>query len=158
MANILVKNDPSLQRGQLEQSLSDDRVLDAFDHLLYKYGYSGTNIVDALTAFYIVSWEIVNDTDASKNVQGIRATHDKLLQAALNNPKLTSLSNEDKQKFAETLAYQVVLTAAAKNELVREGDTARLQQLRGQVRTAAMTIGPDPYTLKLTEHGLVPKS
>jgi hypothetical protein len=154
----LVKNDPSLHRSDLERSFGNNQIIGAFDRLLSNFGYSGANVVNALTAFYIVSWEIVNNADASNNVQGIRATHDKLLQAALNNPNLTSLSNEEKQKFAETLAYQVVLTGAAKNELIREGDTARLQQLRGQVRTAAMKLGPDPYTLKLTDQGLVPKS
>jgi hypothetical protein len=158
IVSSLLKNDPSLQRRQLETDFTNDQILNAFDHLLSKFGYSGTNVVDTLAAFYIVSWELVNNADASHNIQGIRATHDKLLHAALNNPKLTSLSNDEKQKFAETLAYQVVLTGAAKNELIREGDTARLQQLRGQVRTAAMKLGPDPYTLKLTDQGLVPKS
>jgi hypothetical protein len=154
----LIANDPSLDHVELEAGFKRDQILSTFDKLLATFGYSGANIVDALTAFYIVSWEIVNNADASHNIQGIRATHDKLLHAALNNPKLTSLSNDEKQKFAETLAYQVVLTGAAKNELIREGDTARLQQLRGQVRTAAMKLGPDPYTLKLTDQGLVPKS
>jgi hypothetical protein len=154
----LIASDGSLRRTDLERSFSNNRIVGAFDRLLSTFGYSGTNVVDSLTAFYIVSWEIVNNADASNNVQGIRATHDKLLQAALNNPRLTSLSNEEKQQFAETLAYQVVLTGAAKNELIREGDTARLQQLRGQVRSAAMKLGPDPYLLKLTDQGLVPNS
>jgi hypothetical protein len=155
----LIKREPSLQRAQLERAFGGNKVVKAFDRVLANFGYSGTHLIDVLTVYIIISWEIVNHGDvANNNERGIRATHDRLLQAALHNRKLITASDSEKQRFAEALAYQTMLTTAAVTKARRTGNEAALQQLRGQVRTAAMQIGPDPYTLKLTDEGLVPKS
>jgi hypothetical protein len=156
--NKIVDNNPHIQRSALERDFAGDRIVRRFDQMLAKRGFSGTNLVDVLATFYLSSWEIVNDTDSDTNPRGVRAMRDRLLQSALRSAKLTSLSNEDKQKFAESLAYQVMVTASAVGEATKTGNREALQQLRGQVRSAAMELGPDPYTLKLTDQGLVPKS
>jgi hypothetical protein len=85
-----------------------------------------------------------------------RAVRDQLLRAAVRTPAMLKLSNVEKQKGAEWIAYQVVMDAALNDSFTRKGDVAKLQVLRAQVREAAMRLGPDPTKLKLTKAGFVP--
>lgn len=142
-------------RSKLEQALGGDAVLKQFDRLLQNYGYSSTNIADVMTAYSIIAWEVVNGADASHNMEGIRSVNAQLRGALLSNARLSQLADEQKQRIAEVMAYQTVLAAALSQRMIRDNNQSGLQQLRTQVRQAALQWGDDPQRLRLTARGFV---
>jgi hypothetical protein len=153
-----IKTDPSLDRAKLEEGFANNQVLKSFAELLANYGYSSTNLADVMTAYYVVCWEVVNGTDASGNSGGISAVNAQLKGALLANLNFQRLPDTDKQQVAEVMAYQTVIVASAKNELIKRGDQAGLQRLRQSVRQGVLQMGVDLSRLKLTSQGFVPAS
>jgi hypothetical protein len=142
-------------RPILEKAFAGDAVFVQFKALAARYGLSATNVVDVMATYSLVTWKVATGgTDAGAS--SARAVRSQLLHAALDNAAMQKTSNADRQKLAEALAYQVVMETILNDAISRQGDAAKLQALRAMVREAAMHVGPDPTTLKLTEAGLVP--
>jgi hypothetical protein len=153
-----LSNGNAKARAQLEQAFANDVVLKDFDQLLHNYGYSGTNLADVLTGYEVISWEVVNGMDASHDAAGIHAANAQLRAAILASPRLLALSDADKQRIAEGLAYQCVIATGVNRKLVEARDLPSLQEFRSQVRQAAMQWGADPLHLLLTDRGFVRRS
>jgi hypothetical protein len=141
-------------RPVFEKAFANDAVYRQFQAVLVRLRLSPTNFVDVTSAYSLITWQIATgeDADAIPAAQAVRA---QLLRRASNNAALLNMPNAQKQRAAEWIAYQVVMDAAMLNAFRRQGDTAKVQALRAQVREAAMHIGPDPARLKLTKAGLI---
>ncbi len=150
----IAKTNPS-QAGSVQQALYTDQIWREFNRLLGSFGYSGTNLADVMTAYYIINWEVVNGADASRNRAGIQAVHDQLTTALLSDPKVAGLGDVDKQRAAEGLGLMAAVAGGAKNELVKSGDRAGLAQLQSAVHQSVLQQGIDLKRLKLTAQGFV---
>jgi hypothetical protein len=151
MVAVLTRANPA-NRPMTEHAFANDVVFQKFQALLAGYGFSATNLVDVMTGYNLITWEIATGGEAA-DAGAIRAVRRQLLRAAAANPAVLRMSNAEKQKLAEWMAYQVVMDAVLNDAFIRQGDNAKLQDLRAKVRDAAMRLGPDPTRLKLTETG-----
>lgn len=149
-------SDPKVQ-ASLRQSIESNAIWDSFDDVLGNFGYSSDNLADVTTAYYVMTWEVVNDEDATLHPSGIRAAHQTIEAAMAARPELQSLSDAEKQEACEIMAYMATVAGAAKNELRDSGDTLRLAQLQDTVRQSVLKQGVDLRKLQLTDQGFVDK-
>ena len=156
MIDTIGGQDPA-KRAQAEKAFADDVVLKEFERAVSEEGYSSHNVADDMAALLVVCWEIFNDREASK--PQIRGAHQQVRGIFLGNPALRAMTNAERQDMAERIAYQVVMSFAAKEAAVRSGDPARLAQMRQS--TAAMLLQQldiDISRQRLTESGFHRKS
>jgi len=154
--NVLTSIADPAARESLQQAMQNNNILKQFDQLLHQYGYDIGNVADVMTAYYVITWEVVNDQDASRYKSGIQAFHDRLVASLSASPELTGMSDADKQTTAETLSYMAALAAAARNQLKQRGDTAGLGRVQQQVHAATLRMGVDLKALRLTANGFEP--
>lgn len=141
---------------KLQQVLGHNDVVGNFNRLLGRYGYSGQNFADVLTAFTVMSWEIVNGRDAT--APEIKGVNRQVRGWVAGNGRIRRLPDRDKQSLAEEMVYQVSLGVASKNQLVKSGDDARLAQLREAVAASLAGMGLDVSRLALTDRGFEPRA
>jgi uncharacterized caspase-like protein/Tfp pilus assembly protein PilF len=136
-------NNPAL-RPTLEQTFANDAALKAFDGVVAAHGYSGRNVADALAALLWTSWQIVNGvtlTDAQ-----IRGIHQQARAVFIGTPELRALPAATRQQVAETIAYAVVVLAAA----TQTGDPKVLAETQATATTVKSIIGVDLAELEVT--------
>ena len=144
------------QRGQLEKAFANDAVLKSFDRFMSAHGYSSHNVADAMTALLVVCWEISTGGQASSGQ--VAGANRQIRGVFLKSPQLSGMSNAERQEMAEHIAYQVVLSASARNEYLRSNDQAHLEQLRGSAASLMRQQGIDLARLRLTDEGFVKSS
>src|SRR5690606_34878339 len=66
--------DPAVQ-AQIEQRVATDAVWHQFHEVLSGAGYSTTSLADVTTAYYLITWEVVNGPDATMNAASLQAVH-----------------------------------------------------------------------------------
>jgi len=138
---------------QFEEILARSDVVGDFNRLLARYGYSGTNVADVMTAYFVMSWEVVTGREATAaQIKGVNA---QMRESIATNGRLLHMDDREKQSAAENMIYQVALSSQSKNELVKKRDTARLGALRDGVSASMRELGFDFRTLSLTERGFV---
>lgn len=126
----------------------------AFDQLLSQFGYSSHNLADVATAYLIMSWEIVNDADASEQTDGIAAVHRRLLAAFAQNLQVLRFSDAAKQEAAETMTLSIMLALAASREYRERGESEPLDRLRAGLRAGVQkSFGIDLGAARLTRDG-----
>lgn len=152
----LSKNYPE-QSAQVKKIFQSGSLLTLFDNLLQKFNFSPNNLGDVFTAFIILSWEVVNNGDATQYPKGIVATRERVTAALARNKRIKALDNESKQKMAEAFADLAMLNTLARKELIREKDTARLWRLEKTVQKTVDGMGLDLSKLQLTNQGFVKK-
>ena len=139
----------------LEARIRSGAMLDEFDALLRRYGYSPTNLGDVLAAYLILSWEVANGRDASAEPEGMRAVRRQLAGPLASVGAVAGLDDAAKQGQAERSAYVALLATMLARELEVGGDRSRLAALRGSVRRSVQASGIDLRSLELTRDGLV---
>jgi hypothetical protein len=148
-------SDASL-RAELEKTFADNAVLKEFDRVMSANGYSSRNVADDMAVLLQMTWETFSGSTASRaQIKGIRR---QVLGIFLGTPALRTMTNAERQDWAERIAYHVVLGTMAREEALRSGDPARLKQVR---QSAAATLlaqhGIDMSQLRLTEQGFFKK-
>jgi hypothetical protein len=136
---------------ELETAFADDAVLKQFERMMAAQGYSGRNVADAQAALLLISWEVVTGGTASP--AQIRGAHEQTRGIFLGNPLLRNLSNDERQRWAERVAYQVVLGAIARADGQRNGDQAKLAELRQSAAAMLREQGIELSQLRLTRRG-----
>ncbi|MGF1630626.1 MAG: DUF6683 family protein [Kiloniellaceae bacterium] len=145
-------SDPAVQE-QIKQSVTTDVVWQQFNQVLNRAGYSTTNLADVTTAYYIIAWEVVNGPDATVHPAGVQAVHEDVVAAYAADPRLTDLTDADKQEAASIMAYMATIAAASANQLRSTGNQAGLETLQEQVHKAVLGQGLDLAQLRLTDQG-----
>jgi hypothetical protein len=141
--------------GPLEQAIRSGKLMDEFDRLLQRYGYSPRNLGDVLGAYLVICWEIVSESDSNDEPAGQRAVRRQLAGPLAAVLAIARMSDAQKQGQAERTAYLTMVAASAYQELKRGGDSARLADLQRNVRASLLQSGIDLERLVLTEDGLV---
>lgn len=139
----------------LEARIRSGAMLDDFDALLRRYGYSPTNLGDVLAAYLLLSWEVANGRDATTQPDGMRAVRRQLAGPLAGVEAVVGLDDAAKQGQAERSAYIALLATMLGRELEGGGDRERLEALRGSVRRSVLGSGIDLRTLELGRDGLV---
>ena len=139
----------------VEKRFANDALLHRFDRKFSPYGFSSHNLGDTVAGYLIASWEIINNTDASGNVQGIRRVREAVRSKMKQKPKVTSLSDVDKQRYSEVFKYLTVLIIDKMNELKVQHNDGGQRQLRAQAALPPLKIGLDLRKMRLTDQGFV---
>ena len=139
----------------LEPAIRSGKLMQEFDRLLQRYGYSPRNLGDVLAAYLVICWEIVSESDSNDEPAGQRAVRRQLAGPLAAVPAIARMSNAEKQGQAERTAYLTMVAASAYQELKRGSDPARLADLQRNVRGSLLRSGIDLERLVLTEDGLV---
>lgn len=140
---------------QMAAAIRSGKLMNEFDRLLRRYGYSPQNLGDVLSAYLIICWEIVNEADSNDEPAGQRAVRRQLAGALASVPSIANLSDAQKQAQAERTAYLTMVAGSAYQSLKRGGDRARIADLQRSVRGDLLKSGVDLRTLALTPGGLV---
>lgn len=141
--------------GALEPAIRSGKLLQEFDRLLRRYGYSPDNLGDVLAAHLVICWEIVTGSDSNDQPAGQRAVRRQLAGALASVPAIARMSDAEKQAQAERTAYLTMVAGSAYQELKRGGDPARLADLQRNARASLLRSGIDLERLALTREGLV---
>jgi hypothetical protein len=141
--------------GPVVQAVRSGKLMDEFDRLLQRYGYSPRNLGDVLGAYLVICWEIVSESDSNDEPAGQRAVRRQLAGPLASVPAIARMSDAQKQGQAERTAYLTMVAASAYQELKHGGDPARLADLQRNVRASLLQSGIDLERLVLTEDGLV---
>jgi hypothetical protein len=139
----------------VEKRFADDALLHRFDRRFSPYGFSSHNFGDAVAGYLIVSWEIINNADASGNVQGIRRVREAVRSKMKEKRKVTELSDTDKQRYSEVFKYLSILMVDKMNELKQKHNEAGQRQLQARAAQPPLKIGLDLRGMRLTEQGFV---
>lgn len=141
--------------GPVAQAVRSGKLMDEFDRLLQRYGYSPRNLGDVLGAYLVICWEIVSESDSTKEPAGQRAVRRQLAGPLASVPAIARMSDAQKQAQAERTAYLTMVAASAYQELKRGDNPAQLADLQRNVRASLLKSGIDLERLVLTEEGLV---
>jgi uncharacterized caspase-like protein/Flp pilus assembly protein TadD len=111
-------------RPVLEKAFATDAVLREFDAFVAAHGFSSHNVADAMAAHLWNSWQIAQDVTLTE--QQIRGIHLQVRIIFLANPQTRSMTSAARQMVSESIAYLVMVQAAA----VRNSDPAGLAKVR----------------------------
>lgn len=149
----LSKEQPG-SKDKLEKAFAGNRLRSEFDHLLTGYGYSGTNLADAMTAYLVINWQIVNGQEYNDR-RGFDAVRKTIMENLLNSSALSNASNKNKQTAAEIFGYQSIIAMNTYKTLKAKGDKAGLERFKNDIDKSVKQSGMDLKTLRLTSNGFV---
>jgi hypothetical protein len=139
----------------VDRRFANDALLHRFDRMFAPYGFSSHNLGDSVAGYLIASWEIINNTDASGNVQGIHRVREAVRSKMKEKKKVAALSDIDKQRYSEIFKYLTVLIIDKMDELKKKHNEAGQRQLRDQAAQPPLKIGIDLRKMRLTDQGFV---
>jgi uncharacterized protein DUF6683 len=138
-----------------EKRFANDALLHRFDRMFSPYGFSSQNVGDTVAGYLIASWEIINNVDASRNVEGIRRVREAVRSKMKQKGKVTALSDTDKQRYSEIIKYITILSVDQMAELKQKHNEAGQRQLQELLAKPALKVGLDLRRLRLTDQGFV---
>jgi hypothetical protein len=136
---------------RFETDIRSAKFVDAFDKILAHYGYSGVNLVDVVTGYWIIGWEVVTGKEATPTQ--IRAVNRQLGGALPRIDAFSRMKNEEKQTMAEVMAFVSIMSVSASNLYKQKGDQTQLAAVREQVSATLKQFGFDPRAYRLTDQG-----
>lgn len=154
--NQISQANPAAQ-PKLEELFANNRLVTEFDKLLAGYGFSGRNLADALTAYLVINWQIANNQEFS-DPNGFNNVRKTMQLALLSSEELADLQDRDKQKIAETMAYQSLIMMAAYQDLKKANNRTGLANLQKTVYKSVKDLGFDLKAVRLTSAGFVKKA
>lgn len=154
--NQLLQNNPGAQSASaIDRALAMDWLAAYRREIAHPNGLDADNLADAVTAFYISSWALVNrvDTISPRSIASVR---DAIRADIGDQPKLAALGAAERQKLGEALIYQTVLAMANREHLHRTGDRALAARMSDNTwRHFRQDMGVDLKSLRLTDSGFV---
>ncbi|GAB3995519.1 hypothetical protein GCM10028807_35850 [Spirosoma daeguense] len=151
--NQLSKANPTA-KPQLEKLLANGRLINEFDKLLAGYGFSGRNLADVMTAYLVLNWQIANGQEYN-NKSGFNSVREMVQESLASNSKMKNVPDAEKQKVAETMAYQSMIALAGYQNLKKKNDTAGLAKLQQSVYDSVKQLGFDLKAVQLTANGFI---
>jgi hypothetical protein len=139
----------------VDKRFANDALLHRFDRMFAPYGFSSHNLGDSVAGYLVASWEVINNTDASGNVQGIRRVREAVRNKMKEKKKVAALSDTDKQRYSEIFKYLTILIIDRMDELKQKHNEAGERQLREQAAQPPLKIGIDLRKMRLTDQGFV---
>ena len=152
IAGRMMRYDPK-QAPRIQSLMLSGVIWRDYDALLNRLGYSGRNVADVLTSYYIGSWEIVNQSVVTPDLW--RAVRNQVARALSRSPEIMLMSDIEKQRSAETLGIVTAVTNANRQSLTIQGDQIGLLALQSAVYESLMTQGIDLKRLFVTGRGFI---
>jgi len=151
--NQLAKGNPGL-KPKIVTDFASNKIRNQFDQLLTSYGFSSLDIADAMTAYLVINWQVVNGKElGDKN--GFEAVRKNIRATLLKNGKLKTATAVDKQKLAENFGYQSIIAMSTYRVLVNKNDRVGLNKLQQTVYQNTKQAGLDLKSYTLTNRGFV---
>jgi hypothetical protein len=116
------------------------------------YGLSSTDVADAMTAYWVRSWMLINDQPSPTMAQ-IDATNRQIRALLADDPTFTQSPDAQLQVMAEYLIYQQSITYGTYLAAVSAGDTDSKEQIQAAVNTGLSELGLDFTQLEITDEG-----
>jgi hypothetical protein len=138
-----------------EKRFANDALLHRFDRMFSPYGFSSQNLGDTMTGYLIASWEIINNADASGNVEGIGRVREAVRNKLKQKGRVAALSDVEKQRYSEIVKYITILSVDQMAELKLKHNTGGQRQLQELLAKPALKVGLDLRRLRLTDQGFV---
>lgn len=148
----MLRHDPR-QAGRIHHLVLSGWVWQEFEQWLGRLGYSGRNVADVLTSYYVGSWEIVNQTVAGPAQW--RAVRSQIGIALAYSPEVLLMSDIEKQRSSQTLGIVTAITNANRQNLQVEGDQVGLIALQLAVHESLLAQGIDLKRLRIGNRGFV---
>lgn len=141
-------------KSNLEMIFAGNKLRSEFDGLLEGYGYSATNLADAMTAYLVIHWQVVNGQDY-KDRKGFDAVRKMMRENLLSSAALSAASDRDKQAAAESFGYQSIIAMNTYKTLMAKGDKVGLEQFKNSIDKNVKQSGMDLKAVRLTNNGFV---
>lgn len=144
-------------RDNLAAAFAERPALEIWQDLVASDGLKTGNVVDAITAYWVLNWVTANARYNFKVDNGpIRAQ----LQAAMTaDPNFRTLSNLQKQEMAEGYVLRFLVEHAALNDAATRKDVAALGKLAlASVTRFRQEMGVDLLALEPGPEGFAPKA
>jgi hypothetical protein len=150
----LVSAHPTRQ-ADIDKALQRDWVRGYADEIARPNGLDPRNLADAVTAYTVAGWAIVN-RQAQISPRAIRAVRDQLRERLARDAALARLPAAERQRMAESLMHHTVLIMAQRTEAQRTQNSALAQASAVHYRAALREgLQVDMAQLKLTDQGFV---
>lgn len=150
IAGHMMRYDPK-QAPRIQSLMLSGVIWRDYDALLNRLGYSGRNVADVLTSYYIGSWEIVNQSVVTPDRW--RAVRNQIARSLSRSPEIMLMSDIEKQRSSETLGIVTAVTNANRQALTIQGDQIGLLALQSSVYESLMAQGIDLKRLFVTARG-----
>lgn len=150
IAGRMMRYDPK-QAPRIQSLMLSGAIWRDYDALLNRLGYSGRNVADVLTSYYIGSWEIVNQSVVTPDRW--RAVRNQIARSLSRSPEIMLMSDIEKQRSSETLGIVTAVTNANRQSLTIQGDQIGLLALQSAVHESLLAQGIDLKRLFVTARG-----
>lgn len=144
-------------RNSLAAAFAERPALDIWQDLVRSDGLKTGNVVDALTAYWVLNWVTAN---AGYNLKIDNAPIRAQLQAAMAaDPNFRTLNNLQKQEMAEGYILRFLVEHAALNDAMARKDVTALGKLAQASATRfRQEMGVDLLALEPGPKRFVPKA
>ena len=151
-----IANEQPASKTKLEKIFEGNKLRSEFDRLLESYGYSAQNLADIMTAYLVISWQVVNGRDYNDK-KGFDSVRKMLRGNLLSGTYLQTATDSDKQTISETFGYQAMLTMKTYRTLAAGNKKDQLDQFKNIVYTNLKESGLDLRNVELTSNGFINK-
>ncbi|BAU14205.1 hypothetical protein LEP3755_47500 [Leptolyngbya sp. NIES-3755] len=135
--------------------LASGQPMSVYSNVVAKYGLRVDNVADAMTAFMVTNWLIVNNVRTDPSRASVQAVRSQIVPVVLNNPQFRS--EQTRQLVAESLIYQTIFLNA--NYERASNNPAQMQQfVQTTHRSMTAGFGLDFRRIDLTDAGFRPRS
>jgi hypothetical protein len=157
LANFVTKTrvtDPT-SAAKMEALFNSTDIISELGAAIAPYGLTTNNVADVYAVYWINAWE------ASRGIVGTQETRARALavkrqatNAMLSTPQMATVTDAQKQEFAEALLVQAALISAYMDDAA--GNPSQMKAVAAAVAKGAKAMGLDLSTMTLTERGFVP--
>lgn len=148
---LVEKNDQNAAK-QLADVLASRDIIAMFPRDMKPYGLKPDNVADALTAYPVGNWMIINQAEVPQK-EKVTAVQNNISHAM--DSKFNALTNEQRQTLSELLIYQTMFAIGSRT--AAQGNAPATEQLASQSHQNLLAMGIDMRKLDLTTRGLVPR-
>lgn len=144
-------------RDELKTAFDERSPSEIWSDLVAKDGLKPTNVVDTLTAYWVLNWVTANGAYGTKVDN---APIQRQLRAAFaTDPNFLKLNEQDRQRLAEGYILNFLIEHAALNKAVESRDTAALRGLGlAAIARFQRTMGVNLLELQPGPQGFVGRS
>ncbi len=99
-----------------------------------QYGLRRGDVADAMTAYWVLNWQIANDVRSVDRSQ-VQAVKAQVRQNMTSNTQFGALNNAQKQEMAEALILNFIAQSVAYEDAMRANDATMQRRLQNAART-----------------------
>jgi len=149
----LVQSNPA-QAAIVDAALKADWLKGYGAEIARPNGLDARNLADGYTAYLVASWALVNNVE-TLSARSIKAARDTMRAAMIADPKISRMTDGQKQEAAEDLIYNTVLVMANRIHISKSGDASLQRSAAENYSDLFQKQGIDLAALTLTEGGFV---